>query len=146
MTGLNHVLAGVTIAITVRHPLLAPLFALVSHFILDMIPHFGGPAWFERWGKPLFIMTILDGTVCSLIIILGIICFPQFWLLILVCAAAATIPDWLWIFHYKYGVKHRFFDFHFAIQRYERPWGVYIEVAFMLLVTSVLWNYWVFSR
>ncbi len=36
-------LAGVAIAVTVRHPVLVPLLAFGSHFLLDSLPHFGNP-------------------------------------------------------------------------------------------------------
>lgn len=139
MTGFNHVLAGVTIAVVVHQPIFAPLIALASHFLLDALPHFGGLKWFDTWGKKLISLTIVDSLLCVAFMALGIIFFPEYWLLIILCAAAATIPDWLWIFHYKYGVEHQFFAFHKAIQRYERPWGVYVELVFCGLLLGLLW-------
>jgi len=34
-----HVLIGIFLAIILKNPLLVLLFALVSHFIIDMVPH-----------------------------------------------------------------------------------------------------------
>lgn len=139
MTGFNHVLTGVTIAVAVQQPVLAPLLALASHFVLDMLPHFGGVHWFDTWGKKLITLTIFDTLLCISFVVLGILFFPAHWPLILLCALLAILPDLLWVFHYKYGVKHRFFVFHQAIQRYERPWGAYVEIVFCLLLLSLLW-------
>lgn len=144
MTGFNHVLTGVTIAVTVQQPLIAPVLALASHFFLDMVPHFGGAAWYEQWGRPLLIMTIVDALLCTLFLALGIAFFPEYWLLIIICAIAATLPDWLWILHYKFGKQHRFFNFHQEIQRYERPWGAYVEISCTILLGLVL--FFVFNK
>ncbi len=139
MTGFNHVLTGVTIAVVVQQPVLAPLVALASHFLLDMMPHFGGLTWFNNWGKQLIVLTVMDALLCTIFLLLGITFFPQHIHLILLCAVFAILPDLLWIFHYRYGVQHRFFVFHQAIQRYERPWGAFVEVAFCGLLLSLLW-------
>jgi len=40
MIGFNHALAGIGIALSVRNPLLVAPIALISHFLLDIIPHF----------------------------------------------------------------------------------------------------------
>lgn len=138
MTGFNHVLTGVTIAVAVQQPLIAPLCALASHFVLDMVPHFGGTPWSEIWGKKLLALVIADTMLCFTFIGLGIAFFPQYSTLIFICALAAILPDLLWIAHYKYGVEHQFFIFHKAIQRYERPWGAYVEGAFCILLLSLL--------
>jgi hypothetical protein len=140
MTGFNHVLTGIAIAVIVKHPVAAPLLALLSHFVLDALPHFGGPEWFERWGKPLRRMVIADATLCLLSVVGGIMLFPNIWAIILVCATAATLPDWLWIFYYKYKIRHRFFEWHLQIQRYERPWGGYVEATYALALGICLWN------
>lgn len=138
MTGFNHVLTGVAIAVTVQQPLIAPVLALASHFFLDMVPHFGGTKWYDTWGRPLIILTVIDAVLCILFLVLGITFFPQYWLLIAICAALATLPDWLWIFRYKFGKEHTFFDFHQEIQRYERPWGAYIEISCTILLVLLL--------
>jgi len=43
----NHVLAGSIIGLTVKEPSLAIIIAFASHFVMDMMPHFG---YFGRKG------------------------------------------------------------------------------------------------
>jgi hypothetical protein len=138
MTITNHVLAGVAIGVSVQQPLPAFLLALASHFVLDALPHFGGVGWYDRWGKPLLIMAIADVALSFIVIALSVFLFPNLGLTLLGCAVCATLPDWPWILHYKFGWQHKFFDFHQAIQRFERPWGAYVEVGFAVLVAGTL--------
>lgn len=138
MTSFNHVLAGVTIAVTVQQPLLALPLALVSHFVLDAVPHFWHEK-FDAWAKPLFIMISVDAVLSITFLTMGILLFPQHTALILGCAALATLPDWLWLLHYKYKVEHPFFDFHQKIQQFERPWGIFFELPFTIAILTLLW-------
>lgn len=139
MTITNHALAGVSIAVALNRPILGAIFALASHFIMDSLPHFGGVKWYDNWGKPLLIMSVIDIVLCCAVVALGIAMFPSYWLGIIVTACFATAPDWLWVFKYKFNVKHKFFDFHQSIQRYERPWGAYIEITFAVFLITFLW-------
>lgn len=139
MTITNHALAGAAIAVATNNPVLGGVFALVSHFAMDSLPHFGSVKWYDEWGKPLLIFSIIDVLFCVIVTGLAIVLFPAFWVAITVCVILATIPDWFWVLHYKFGVKHKYFEFHQAIQRYERPWGAYVEVAFALLIILFLW-------
>jgi hypothetical protein len=41
MTGFNHGMTGAAIALAVKQPALAVPLAFLSHFVTDMIPHFG---------------------------------------------------------------------------------------------------------
>src|SRR5687767_12155183 len=108
MTGFNHVLSGVAIAVTVKQPLFAPILALMSHFVLDASPHF----WHDRletWAKPLITMVVIDLTLSFAFLGLGYYLFPEHIILITVCAILATIPDWFWLFRYRFKLEHSFF-------------------------------------
>jgi hypothetical protein len=41
MTATNHMLAGAVVAVGLQHPLLIAPIAVLSHFVLDGLPHFG---------------------------------------------------------------------------------------------------------
>ncbi|HEX4662227.1 MAG TPA: hypothetical protein VH144_01300 [Candidatus Saccharimonadales bacterium] len=131
MTGFNHVLTGIAIAITVRHPVAAPILAFISHFVLDSIPHFGDEE-FQPWSKKLRRLLVVDAILCTTFLAVSIWLFPSLWWLLALCAFMATLPDWLWILHFGFGVKNWFFTFHKKIQWRERPWGVYVEIPFMI--------------
>src|SRR5690242_2115662 len=43
MTATNHALSGAVIALAVKNPVLAIPLAFVSHFVLDLLPHYNPP-------------------------------------------------------------------------------------------------------
>jgi hypothetical protein len=138
MTGFNHVLVGMAIAVVVRNPIAAPIAAFLSHFILDALPHYGSDDDTVKWERRFIRLLFLDGVLCFTVLALGILLFPALWWLLALCAFMATLPDWLWLVHYKGGVQHIFFDFHTKIQWGERPWGFWIEIPFSCLVVGLL--------
>ena len=138
MTTVNHVLTGAIIAVGVRRPEAALLLSLLSHFLLDMLPHFGGVAWFEKWGKPMATMAIGDVIAALGALGVALFLFPDQPALIIGCAIAATLPDWPWAIHYLFKKDHVYFSFHQAIQQYERPWGAIVEASYLLVVGTIL--------
>ena len=137
MTGFNHTLVGISIAAAVLQPVLAPLLAFASHFVLDALPHFGQARWLPTWSKRFIWMLVIDAVLCFGALALGIILFPDIWWLVALCAFAATLPDFLWNLQ-KFAPKHWFFRFHTRIQWGERPWGLWIELPFGLMMVGLL--------
>lgn len=140
MTITNHALVGATIIAIIPNPWIALPLAIGSHFLLDAVPHFGGVDWFEHWGWPMAMMAAAD-----LVLLIGLCVVLAFiggaeagWLI--TGALAATLPDWPWLLHYGLGWQHAYFRWHLAIQRYERPWGAYVEVVFGALMATGLWR------
>jgi hypothetical protein len=100
MTGFNHGITGALIAITVKNPVLAVPLSFASHYLTDMIPHFG----FKQdvvLGKK-FNRFILFDFIFSLVlmVVLGLL-FPQQKWLIWICMIAAAIPDIVWWIYRK---------------------------------------------
>lgn len=98
MTGFNHGMTGAVIALAVRQPLLAVPLAFVSHYVTDMLPHFG----FEQKEvlKKRFDFFVLGDFVFSLILMFVLaILFPAQAILIWLCMIAAAIPDMVWWFY-----------------------------------------------
>jgi len=137
MTGFNHVLVGLTIAVVTREPILAPVAALLSHFVLDALPHFGDDR-IILWEREFMRLIVLDAVLCFLALGLGLLLFPQLWWLLMLCAFAATLPDWLWPLHLRYNLQHPFFDIHAKIQWGERPWGLWVEIPFACVLVALL--------
>ncbi len=141
MTAVNHIMTGALLAATIRQPVLAVPLAFLSHFVLDALPHFGVAAKSiaERNKNWLF------RTVLSLDVVLTaatIVLLPMYFMvkvsvgLLLACMTAAWLPDLAWIrcflreLRTNIRVPEKGFSwFHAAIQRYERPWGLAVEVA-----------------
>lgn len=143
MTATNHVLTGTLIGLTVHHPALAIVLAVVSHFVLDAIPHFASPS---MTGKKLAPLLATDAT-CALLILFGLVIVqPQYWLLAVVCGIAAASPDLMWFPVWVQdlrGEKHKplniFQKFHSKIQWAEKPYNYPYEIVWFLvcLVTLV---------
>lgn len=134
MTGINHSVTGTIIANALPLPLALPL-AFVSHFVLDMLPHFG--EIYEKRKK-------LSKTVWAIDISLAV-AFNLFLLLnhhwvILACSLIAISPDFLWV--YRFTVQERFgklppkpcgtFNrFHAGIQKLENRMFLPIEIIWL---------------
>ena len=148
MTITNHVLAGSIIGLSIREPILAIILAFVSHFAMDMLPHFGYPG---RKGFPEVLKHRLS-------YIVGFITFlSTFWIILiliannqwfpLLCGLTATSPDLAGLYNYlayekkgesaKGMLKLLHVQFHRRIQRFERPWGIYVEIVGFVILLSV---------
>lgn len=136
----NHALAGSIIALVVNEPLIALSLAFASHFLLDALPHFGYPGN-KGYGEAIkhklsYIVTGVD--VVLLVLVLGALALTGNGLAVMAGLVAAA-PDAIGLLNFLIYEKHgrkpgAFFKvfhvkFHRAIQRYERPWGIWVEVA-----------------
>ena len=140
MTATNHMLTGAVIAAAVRQPLLVVPLAFLSHFILDMFPHFGVAESdsSERNNHPLFRAVLtLDLTVLAIALVAVPLLFNSDvpgWVLLL-GMLSAWIPDVVWIAHFYHDHKGhtrkppiRLTRFHQKIQWFERPPGIITEI------------------
>jgi hypothetical protein len=146
MRAINHALTGSIIGLTVTAPIAAVPLAVISHFICDMIPHYGTKKSVDDVGASIWFKTslLVDALLCfSLVIILAVL-QPPFWQLAAVCAFLAAAPDFLWLPRYIAVLQHRtwrpsrFSKFAVAIQWYEKPSGAFVEVAWGVACLFVL--------
>jgi hypothetical protein len=141
MTGFNHGMTGAAIALAVKQPALAVPLAFLSHFVTDMIPHFGlneQELFSKRFNLILFADFIFAISLMAVVAIL----FPhQVWL-IWACMIAAASPDLMWAYHRLY-VEHlskKQFNlgligrFHKNIQWSQTLPGAYVEAMWFLLI------------
>ncbi|HEU5187004.1 MAG TPA: hypothetical protein VFT87_00720 [Candidatus Saccharimonadales bacterium] len=140
MIGLNHALTGAAIGLAVQKPLLVIPLAFASHFLLDMLPHFGGHVY--QWGHRHFGKIIaVDGVVTLLAILLIIFAVPAFMWPVLLGVFFAMLPDALLVPYYLSGKRpHWFHSFHLNIQWYEQPPGLLVEGLYLLLVGNILFG------
>jgi hypothetical protein len=97
MTATNHVATGALIATVIKQPYLALPLAFLSHFVLDMIPHFGiGKGHIN---KTFATYLTIDMSCASAVLLAVLIIHPANWLLIMVCAVLAASPDLLWLYY-----------------------------------------------
>lgn len=145
MTGSNHVVAGALIGAVVAQPATALPLALVSHFVMDALPHYGDNnkhSWLNRH----FHYVLMVDAVLALIFIGALIFLqPANWVLILACGLVAVAPDIVWLPHYIADLRQQerrhgwFARFSKWIQWGERPWGIYLEViVFVGLISTFL--------
>ncbi len=135
-------LAGAVVATALQQPLLVFPVVIASHFVLDMIPHFGvaehDPS--ERNGHPLFhyILTIDVCLVISLLVLLPFIMQGRVsWWVLVTGMFLAWSPDIVWVGEFfrtakrkrEYKRTNKFVRFHQYIQWFEKPWGLVTEVV-----------------
>ncbi len=94
MTATNHVLTGALLGLTIHQPLPAIALALISHFILDSLPHYGDT---NHVMKRFLIVLSSDMTAASLLLMTLAVIQPPHWQLSLICAIVAASPDLMWL-------------------------------------------------
>lgn len=147
MTVTNHAAAGAIIGLGIDKPLLAIPLALLSHFVMDALPHFGYPGH-RGFGEALkhrltYFYLYLDSA--GLAFLLSIIA-DQSWL-VYTTTFIAVLPDIWWVIlffgfesQYKKIRVGRFSGFHSSIQWYERPWGLLIEILAGVGLITAVWK------
>ena len=146
MTATNHALTGAIIGLTVQQPLLALPLALLSHFVLDVLPHYGSnlPQEVLLKTKGFRYYLYVELVLCMLLVAVLVAAQPAHWFLAAVCAFVAAAPDLLSINRYfkvrtgsswKPGWYSRFAS---AIQWFERPIGAIVEVAWAAGAIAIL--------
>jgi hypothetical protein len=139
MTGYNHAMTGAAIALAVRQPLLAAPLAFLSHFVLDVTPHFGGTPSYEYGHKlfPIIIMSDALLTTCAVLVLCAFA--PLQTALILLCALCAVLPDVLLFTYYTNGRPDTWFHrWHLRIQWFERPQGAIVEAAYAFFISTAV--------
>ena len=144
MTATNHALTGALVGLAIVNPVVAVPLAFLSHYVLDMIPHYGRPE--PGYIKSLFFRNLLvvDAALCLLLVIILAIVQPQYWLLACICAFLATSPDIFWLNKYrksKQGLPWRpnwHSRFAAKIQWYEKPEGALVEFAWFCMAVALL--------
>lgn len=144
MTATNHALTGAIIGTLVVNPVLAVILAVLSHFVLDGIPHYDseGRVVTKAFDKYL----IIDALLCISLVVLLYINSPQYWFLPAVCAFVAVSPDFMWSKAYMDSKrehnfvkpKHLLARIHAKVQWFQRPIGWVVEVCWLLGAAYIL--------
>lgn len=138
MTGVNHALTGALIGGVITQPLIALPAAFASHFVLDALPHFGQEVGKRNWKFKSVLA--FDGVALSVGMVVALVTKNYFSAL---TALVAVSPDFVWIARYIFrekwgtvnpGPKNIFSRWHSRIQKYERDWGIFVEIPYFLLL------------
>lgn len=142
MIGFNHAAVGGLLAAALPLPLALPL-AFLSHFVLDALPHYGIPH--DRRDGSRFWRLFGTADVAAALVIVGGLSLLLGRYDIILCGLVAASPDLIWVARI---VRNRSYDLsrnsswftrmHVRIQRWERPWGIYIELPLAVLLFFML--------
>jgi hypothetical protein len=140
MQAINHTVTGGLIALTIRQPALVAPLALVSHFVLDVIPHYGSYPPFRRGTQTYYRIIALDGVASIIAYNVMVHLWPQYLLVISLGVFFSLLPDLLWplaLYVKQRGPLWAFFRFHKGIQ-HESGRGIAVEVVWFWLMIRVL--------
>jgi len=142
MIGFNHAAVGGLLATVLPLPVALPL-AFASHFIMDALPHYGIPH--ERRNSSRFWRLFGTADVAAALIVIGGLSALLNRFDIFLCGLVAASPDLIWVARIvrnrSYDLscnESRFTRWHVKIQRWERPWGIYIELPLAVLLFFML--------
>jgi hypothetical protein len=142
VTATNHGLAGAVIGLSITQPAIALPLALISHFVLDALPHFDMKYYNDPTKRKHFIVylagdAILLATVISYLYLAG-----ASWL-VFACLFLAGSPDFVWAYRYIFQEKlgklkprkrNWFNEFHASIQWSATPKGILVEAPLAIIM------------
>ena len=142
MTMTNHYLVGVGVALVLKNPLLVVPVAFASHFVLDSLPHYDyrSSLGVKIKNQTLVKVTIVDALILLIAMALTLSQYPFSYV---VAGLVACLPDTVWAYRFvvkeKFGKippgpTNKFTTWHAKIQKYERPWGSFVEAGFAALM------------
>lgn len=151
MTATSHAITGAAIGLIIQEPVLALPLAFVSHFICDMLPHFGFHTFEERrkYAKWFHLSLKVDALLLALLFA-SLIYFGASWVVI-IAAILAGSPDFAWAYRYIFlekGGKKKppkmslLNQFHSDIQTLESIKNGYFEAAFSGLMIAIIFTSW----
>lgn len=144
MLAINHTLTALLIAVTVKKPELVVPIALASHFVLDVIPHYGEHEKVSRGSSFYNLKIIADGLLSLLVVVLAINHWPNLAGIIVLSAFFSILPDLIWplaLVVKKQGPLWEFFKFHKQIQ-HESPNGIIIELIWGITFAAISFGIW----
>lgn len=138
-----HTAAGVALGAAIGNPILVIPAAVVSHFLLDCVPHWQetlapyNPTWKTYVRVPIDIALAIGAAVFAAH------AAPQHAAAIWTGATAANVPDLdslvVLVPNIKRGVIQKFWDWHCAIQRETSSlWGLVPQLAVVALAAVVV--------
>ena len=142
MTGLNHATTGIAIAVTLRRPEFALPLSLLSHFILDGVPH----SKVSLSHKTVFrLYLVIEALAMTAITVACMLAFPSIWVLVGMCAVLAFLPDFFWPFYYNGMLRDKpffkqFYSFHTWIQWSETYRGWAVEALYFTVLVIYLYT------
>jgi hypothetical protein len=142
MTITAHALVGGAIAAAIPNPMLGFSLALLSHPLLDIIPHWDeGWNWRKKGKIRLFAECFIDLSIGVLLTYLFFGSVPVWYLLLAIFGS--ILPDLLEAPYLFLGWRFRPFCWFYKMQsniqgKVRLPWGILTQVATVALVIFIL--------
>jgi hypothetical protein len=141
MLSLNHGLTGILLGAYLPLPVAIPA-ALASHFVMDALPHYGIDQASRNTSRTYKLIVVSD-TFLALSFAAALIPLHKWNMEI--TGWVAYSPDALWVLYYFRNGRslhiipnNRFLRFHQRIQRWERPWGIIVELIFLAVLLPLV--------
>ncbi len=138
-----HATSGAYIGELVHNPVLAFLMGVISHFILDFIPH--DDSKFTKDNKlRLFFVGLIDGLIAVFYLFMLRSRIDLFSLSIMAGVAGAVIPDIPWLIYKLFNAKRLegYYNFHKIFHRKKiniNYWqGITIQIIFLAVLTYLI--------
>jgi hypothetical protein len=153
MTATNHALTGALVGLTVHNPWIALPAALLSHFVLDAIPHYDFPGdELSRLRSKgfLYIQICANAVLCLALVALLSWQQPANWFLAALCAFVAALPDAFSLPKYLYAKRQNtVVHSKNALQRFHQtklqwkaePGFWWLEVLWFAGASVLLWQF-----
>ena len=147
MTATNHALSGAIIGLVITQPAVALPLALLSHFVLDMVPHFGLQFYKSPRRRKIFHAYLLADAILLSVVIGYLLIAGAGWL-VLACLFLAGCPDFVQAYKYLFNAdfrirpsqNHWFTKFHKKIQWSETPKGLLVEIPLAIAMFTLVVN------
>lgn len=147
MTAVNHAVTGAIVATAVSNPCVGLPLALLSHFILDALPHFGAHTIAKPKTKEFRAILLTDTFLTTSFLLF--VAFAGYradlnWLVIVAGGFLGWLPDVMWYKHYQSDLRgepkqwDRVRSFHKKIQRWEVSWGWVVEILWFVAGVAIL--------
>jgi hypothetical protein len=135
----THTLIATTIAVKTKNPYIYVPAALVNHFILDSLPHFGSRKIADSKSKFL-LATTFDAVLGISVFCAAIFYFRFPPVQLFLIDLAAGWPDLINAYQQFLNGKYfvRFQNWHANIQKFEYPLGILIEITIWLFCFYLL--------
>lgn len=147
MTGLNHALTGAVVAAAIKRPEIALPAAFLSHFVVDMIPHWN----YRVPGKLRNKHTVMVADLTISLFLLWLLSISSFhvsgWVIFL-AGLLAISPDFMWLPYFITGKPSKMSKqtplhiarrIHKNIQWSETDGGLYVEAVWFGLMFAAIY-------
>lgn len=94
MRAINHTVTGAVVGAAIGNPWLALPVALLSHFVLDMIPHSGGSSHTSLFFK---LELVADAALSAAFLLAIVVLQVDQWPLLVACGILGAAPDLWWL-------------------------------------------------